>query len=209
MRERTKRTRRKILEAALRLFNERGCVNVRLQHIADAAQISVGNLAYHYPHKEAIVFALIDAFFGELSQVMANYNAVPLFEHIDNVLTQLHALQQRYTFYFLDTLEIYRHYPKIARYATEKNRLQIVQLKGMFLFNAARGVFRKGLDYGSTAENFWMAGHLWMYKQKLLAADNLTLDEYKQQLWNLLKPCFTEMGRWEYEQLVKKPEMTA
>ena len=53
-----KDTKRRILDAALDLFNENGLVNVRLQHIADQAQMSVGNLAYHYANKEAIVTAL-------------------------------------------------------------------------------------------------------------------------------------------------------
>ncbi len=206
MHQRAKRTRRRILKASLQLFNERGFINVRLQHIADACGISVGNLAYHYPHKEAIVFALVDELFGELALVMANYNAVPLFEHIDNVLRQLYALEQRYAFYFLDTLEIYRHYPKLARYAEEKNRLQIVQLKGMFLFNAARGAFQKDVDYGGVAENFWMVSHLWMYAQKLLGVEEMSLEAFMRRMWGILMPHFTPMGRWEYEQLVQRAD---
>ncbi|MEL7123903.1 MAG: TetR/AcrR family transcriptional regulator, partial [Bacteroidota bacterium] len=51
-----KSTKQKILDAALKLFNQDGIVNVRLQHIADEAFVSVGNLAYHYSNKESIVF---------------------------------------------------------------------------------------------------------------------------------------------------------
>ncbi|MEO1437894.1 MAG: TetR/AcrR family transcriptional regulator [Bacteroidota bacterium] len=53
-----KKTKVKILDAALKCFNEQGVVNVRLQHIADEAFIRVGNLTYHFSNKEAIVLAL-------------------------------------------------------------------------------------------------------------------------------------------------------
>lgn len=42
------KTKGKILVEALKLFNEKGFVNVRLQHIADKCNICVGNLAYHF-----------------------------------------------------------------------------------------------------------------------------------------------------------------
>ena len=50
-----KKTKGKILEKAILLFNERGIPNVKLQHIADACNISVGNLAYHFKFKEDLI----------------------------------------------------------------------------------------------------------------------------------------------------------
>ena len=48
-------TKQKILNSAINLFNKKGLVNVRLQHIADESDISVGNLAYHFYSKKAII----------------------------------------------------------------------------------------------------------------------------------------------------------
>ncbi|MFM7429821.1 MAG: TetR/AcrR family transcriptional regulator, partial [Flammeovirgaceae bacterium] len=48
-----KEVKQAILHKALALFNLNGFVNVRLQHIADASEISVGHMAYHYKNKEA------------------------------------------------------------------------------------------------------------------------------------------------------------
>ena len=41
-------TKQKIVHASIKLFNENGVANVRLQQIADEIGISVGNLAYHF-----------------------------------------------------------------------------------------------------------------------------------------------------------------
>ncbi len=192
------RTKERILQAALSLFNEKGMVHVRLQHIADAAGISVGNLAYHYYGKEAIVFALIDELMKEQSVVLANYSAVPLFVHIDNILEQNFSLQSRFEFFYLDTLEIYRMYKKVARLSERHISNQLMQIEGMFNFNAARGAFIKNADYASLARTFWMAGHLWRYQQRLTGKTDFSLKEYKEQLWAVLLPFCTEMGIMEY-----------
>jgi len=54
----------KILDAALLLFNEQGTAAVSTNHIAAAANISPGNLYYHFRHKEAIITALFERLFA-------------------------------------------------------------------------------------------------------------------------------------------------
>ncbi len=54
----TKTTRTRILEAARRLFNERGTSAVSTNHIAAKAGISPGNLYYHFADKQEIIRAL-------------------------------------------------------------------------------------------------------------------------------------------------------
>jgi len=64
-------TKQKILKSAIALFNGRGLVNVRLQHIADDSGISVGNLAYHYYSKKAIVEGIDEQLGQALKLVLA------------------------------------------------------------------------------------------------------------------------------------------
>lgn len=54
----SERTRKRILDAARRLFNERGTSAVSTNHIAAEAGISPGNLYYHFEDKQAIIRAL-------------------------------------------------------------------------------------------------------------------------------------------------------
>jgi AcrR family transcriptional regulator len=54
----SERTRARILDAALRLFNERGTAVVSTNHVASAAGLSPGNLYYHFADKQEIVRAL-------------------------------------------------------------------------------------------------------------------------------------------------------
>jgi len=196
------KTKKRILLAALKLFNQNGFVNVRLQHIADECNMSVGNLAYHFYSKEAIITSLINELGKKQSILLANYMAVPLFEHIDNILEQNYKLQQLYQFFYLDTLEVYRSFNKIKKISQTLIKQQIIQIEGMFLFNASRGAFIKNKDYKLLANAFWMMGHLWMYEQHLLGHKTYTLEAYKTRLWLILKPYFTLTGNAEYENLI-------
>ena len=55
-------TRGRILDAALRLFNERGTAAVSTNHITAAAGLSPGNLYYHFADKQEIIRALYDRY---------------------------------------------------------------------------------------------------------------------------------------------------
>ncbi len=194
------KTAEKIEATALELFNEKGVVNVRLQHIADACGISVGNLAYHFYSKEALVLSLVKRIWEEQKILLANYRAAPLFEHLDYILENKFRLQKTFSFFYLDTLELFRVFPKTRAYSQEQIHFQVLQFEGMFLFNAARGAFIQGRNYKQLARRFWQECDLWLYGRHLRGEEDLSCEAFKSDLWALLMPCFTPMGHEEYLQ---------
>ena len=84
-------TKEKILNASIRLFNENGLANVRLQQIASEIGISVGNLAYHFRNKEAILEAVAENLDVELSEILSSYRIYPNLIDFDNQLSKYFA----------------------------------------------------------------------------------------------------------------------
>ncbi|MEO6065375.1 MAG: TetR/AcrR family transcriptional regulator, partial [Lysobacterales bacterium] len=66
-----RRTRERIAETALSLFNQFGAPNVTTTVIADELDISPGNLYYHYSNKDEIVNTILAAFEREIEETLA------------------------------------------------------------------------------------------------------------------------------------------
>lgn len=84
-----RRTRERILETSLRLFNDFGEPNVTTTVIADELNISPGNLYYHFHNKDEIVNALfadfereVEKLFGAVGRRAASVEDIWLFLHL-------------------------------------------------------------------------------------------------------------------------------
>lgn len=198
-------TKHKILHSAIRLFNEKGMVNVRLQHIADDSGISVGNLAYHYYSKKAIVQAIDDELGEELALLLSIDQNFPSLIDFDNHLGQYFSLLNRYSFYFLDVLEIERAYLKIHVKRQEYIEAMIDQMHNWLLFNAEKGVLRSEKTenhFLHTAESIWMIITFWPTQRQVRGMGEIGEGHFKEFIWNQLFPLFTEAGWMECEALI-------
>jgi AcrR family transcriptional regulator len=70
--ERSEETKRRILEAAARLITRKGYAELRVADVAAEAGVSVGAQQHHFPHKDALVVAVIEHCFGEASRNSRN-----------------------------------------------------------------------------------------------------------------------------------------
>jgi len=60
--EKSERSRRTVLDAALYLFSHQGYRATTMRQIADRANVSTGNCYHHFPDKDTIFRALIDEY---------------------------------------------------------------------------------------------------------------------------------------------------
>ncbi len=87
----------KILETALRLFNEEGYIQVGVREISRELDISPGNLSYHFPKKEDILFRLLQDFSQANNQFYEGYFSGPATnEHLLGLMKNIFHSQFKY-----------------------------------------------------------------------------------------------------------------
>ena len=66
--EKSERSRTMILEAALQLFSKHGYRGTSIREIAEAADLSTGNVYHHFPDKETLFRTLLDQYWEAIDQ---------------------------------------------------------------------------------------------------------------------------------------------
>jgi AcrR family transcriptional regulator len=197
-------TKQRITEAAVRCFNRLGIANTRLQQVADEAGLSLGNMTYHFRNKEALGEAVWQGLVREQEEVLAEFRVLPLFEDIERLLARLFRLQAAYRFFYLDMLEVIRAFPQIRPLQGQHMAWQVQQMSNAVRFNQARGAFRswpEAPEAERLAQQFWLAAELWRYRRRCEGAEDQDYAAFREAIWDLFKPWFSDMGLREFEQL--------
>ena len=200
-----KKTKARIIEQAILLFNDRGIPNVKLQHIADACNISVGNLAYHFKFKEDLLQTVANVIDAEIAPIVDKEKHFPFLIDFDNQLSHYYSKINKYAFYFLDVIELERSYPMIHQQRVKYIGKMIDQIHRWTQENVTKAIFRKEIhedQYAHTAHAIWMIISYWMTQKKVLSQRELDEEKFKIVVWNQLLPNFTEVGLMEYEALI-------
>ena len=195
-------TKKKIISAAISLFNEIGVVNTRLQQIADRCGISVGNLAYHYKNKESILKEIYDNLSAKLKEILSKYGTLPSLSDFDQQLSDLFTFMQAYPFYFTDALEMERIYPELKHHRKEFSSKIIAQIRIRMEFNENRGILvKEPLEgvYDIIANSTWMILNSWVTYQILTDIPRKCEGSFKMAVWIQWYPYFTDKGLLEYE----------
>jgi AcrR family transcriptional regulator len=190
-----KLTQEHIANKALHLFNTNGVSNVRLQHMADAAFVSVGHLAYHFKNKESVVAYLYQQFDQEHRDALLAFNAMPLFEHFNQMLEKLFSIKVTYRFFYTDALEVKRSFPDIANRHSQYIMWQKLQLEMMLQFYVSRGAIAMpphlNASIGQLAELIQMVMDTWLYRNAMLDIAHLESQAFINDVWRVLLPYCT------------------
>ncbi len=192
-------TKAKILTAAARLFAQQGYRSVSMRAIAAQLGISVGNLTYHFPHKQDIVTALVEQ---ELKTIILPEEAS--LTALDGYLRRMLLSLVDHAQMFDDPL-LFEDLP--GRQAENAGRIFRLQqnLERFFAQLRQQGVFRPELC-GQTMQDvvdLIMFSHVgWQQRVSVSRqpADAAVNDMMRMQ-WLLLLPYLTEEGHRQLEQI--------
>ena len=192
-RKRPRRTRERIVENSLSLFNCDGAPHVTTADIAAAMGISPGNLYYHFRNKDEIVAELFAAFERRLSQLAVAPRGRPA--GVEDLWFFLHLLFEvmwDYRFLYRDLDEILSRDRVLAsRFGriTQQGTDTVVRLCRSM---AAAGVMRASeREIAALASNVGLVATYWISYQKISAnggAATVSLDRAAYQVLSLIAP---------------------
>jgi AcrR family transcriptional regulator len=193
-RKRPRRTRERIIETALELFNRFGEPHITTADIADEMGISPGNLYYHFRNKDEIIAELFAAFERRLEGLFVlPGNRTASVEDLWFLLHVLFEAMWDHRFLFRDLDEILSRNRKLAsRFALIMRRgtRTVIELcRGLVAAGSMRASER---EIAALAENVGLVATYWISYQKInageRAAESVSLDRAAYQVLSLIAP---------------------
>ena len=193
-RKRPRRTRERILETSLPLFNRSGAPHITTADIADEMEISPGNLYYHFRNKDEIIAELVGAFEQRLDALLATPEG--RIADVEDLWLLLHLLFEamwEYRFLYRDLDEILSRDRKLA------SRFALIMRRGtqtviaLCQSMAATGAMRASpREIEAIAGNVALVATYWISYQKLSVGDDdigtISLDRAAFQVLSLIAP---------------------
>ena len=136
-------TRERIVDAAVRLFNESGTGTISTNHIAQALGISPGNLYYHFANKEAIVRAV----FARLHDAWTAAAALPVdrpptVTDLRHILVAYLEVVWAYRFYYREIPVLMQRDPALAALYQAERRQGLANIEALMRYFVVAGVMR-------------------------------------------------------------------
>jgi AcrR family transcriptional regulator len=193
-RKRPRRTRERILETALALFNRFGEPHITTADIAGEMEISPGNLYYHFRNKDQVIAELFAAFERRLDQLLTLPQGRDA--GVEDLWLLLHLLFEAmwdHRFLFRDLDEILSRNRKLA------SRFALITLRGVrTVIELCRGMVATGAMRASEreiavlADNVAIVATYWISYQKIASGERaeatVSLDRAAYQVLSLIAP---------------------
>jgi AcrR family transcriptional regulator len=126
-------TRERIIEMAIRLFNEQSTGAVSTNHIAGALEMSPGNLYYHFRNKEEIIRAILE-------RMIARWESLydfPMEEHaprladVQQIVTENFLLLWEYRFFYREFSILIQRDPVLKERYQQIRRERMANLEAL------------------------------------------------------------------------------
>ena len=195
-------TRKKILEKAKELFNEKGYNMVSISDIAGELDMSKGNLTYHFNKKESIVEALIQ----NIPDTRPKESAKSL-RDLDDFFTDTQNKIKENAFYFW-------HHTQLAQVSETIRKEQEQANKATFdlLYNSFKSLNSNGLirdekvvnEYECIINSLQLSIVYWAPFEDLKERKNKNID-FRYQVWTTMYPILSCKGRKELLEIIDIP----
>jgi len=161
------RTKNRIMETAIELFNEKGTGGVTTNHIAAAMGISPGNLYYHFRNKEEIIRAI----FAQMHEVGLNdYREINADRgpgtaaSMEETFLMIQRFNWRYRFFKRELAALVQSDPVLKEQFVASHRQNLAMVRNAIDLAIVQGFFKDipPLRRDLLAEQVWMMALFWL-----------------------------------------------
>lgn len=200
------KTRDKIIETALQLFNEQGTKGVTTNHIAAAVGISPGNLYYHFRNKEDIIRAIfeqMDAYGLEQYQmILAKFQPGSL-ETMEQTFVMIQAYNWRYRFFKRELTALIMNDPLLKERFLRTHHTMLAVIRQSNDYSVATGTLTpmSEKEMALFTEEIWLVTLFWLNYLEVGGEEvnDETLRRGIDLLRNMIRPQLTEKALVELE----------
>jgi AcrR family transcriptional regulator len=158
--------RERILDAALKLFNESGTAAVSTNHITLELAISPGNLYYHFRNKEEIIRALFEQQFAYTDALYTlPQDRLPTLDDLQQLLRATFEMSWKYRFIYRELIALLRRDDVLQQRWAEVRARGFAGFRELIAQFVAGGVLRDPGDdavVGRLAELCWLISEFWL-----------------------------------------------
>lgn len=196
-----KNIKSEIIQAAKKLFNERGYNDVSTQNLADVMGISKGNLNYHFKRKEDIIEAVVEEMHSHYVKP-----AIPTtLKELNAHFLRVQKVAKENAFYFW-------HYTQLAQISERISNIQHTVISNNYnLFSEA---FRLLNENGSLLSEAYPGQYKQIIQSIMIICTYWTpysrLEKcvgttggFLDCVWGIIYPLLTEQGIRQYQQLTR------
>lgn len=197
----SQRTRKRILQASIELFNCHGVQNVSLESIAARLGISRGNLTYHFKRKQELLYATLVVLEQQLREALAPPTRANEAQYgAEYMLRILHALWD-FRFFFNDLPHLLTNDPELREQYLRFEAWTIDTLDHGLQELVYCGDCQPPRGPNSTrllAENMWSQWRGWLHMQQIdnpaaARPEGEAFYDCALHNWSLLEPYFSEV----------------
>lgn len=197
------KTKKKIILAAIDLYNEQGIVNVLNQHIADKAGISLSNFNYHFKTKKVLILTVCEYMRITLDERISESSILTSGGLILEAAKIYLDFQQEFRFFYQDTSFVLQTYPSLKEGLVKQINISIQVIQNLNFLSIGKGYMLpepiefEGL-YGHLIEQIWMSIHFWTAQVGIRSVKGKEVQTGLESIYALVYPYLTEKGRKEF-----------
>lgn len=195
-------TKIKIKNSAIHLFNTQETLSVSTNHIAKEANISPGNLYYHYKNKEEIVTDLyldLSKRFEEINSfenILLSSNPIKV---LDNTFELMGDIFYEYRFLLRDSMVLIALYPSFKEHFVKNQEKRIKQIESLLQFLLKENIiqYEENINLERRAKMHWFITAYWQsFASSTGEVSKESIKEAKEVFFEfMIYPFLTKKGK--------------